>query len=200
MQTHNLNALIECGGEKFSPKVLMEEPGYRMLLLCMRAGQLVREPASRGLVTIHSILGHITLFAGYFPEEVNAWQVICIASGASHRIERIEGPALLVFSTGGPAFAMTQSEKPDLCQVPNPERHPFVFKRFDALELGESFVLTTAHNRVPLERERDNPWPGVVRLGAPQPRSRQVPHPGQASCASPHLGQPGFQAARRVSA
>ena len=68
MQKLNLNALIEYDDEKFNPKVLMEEPGYRMVLLRMRAGQLVPAHASKGMVTIHAILGHITLFAGPFPD------------------------------------------------------------------------------------------------------------------------------------
>lgn len=160
MQKHNLNALIEYDDEKFSPKVLMEEPGYRMVLLSMRAGQLVAEHASKGMVTIQAILGHITLFAGPFPDELYAGQVICIESGVSHRIEAIEDSALLVLSTGGPASSMTQSEELDLYQVPRSQLFPLVFERFDALELGESFVLTTDHNPVLLERELDN-----TRLG-----------------------------------
>jgi uncharacterized protein (DUF2249 family)/quercetin dioxygenase-like cupin family protein len=160
MQKLNLNALIEYDDEKFNPKVLMEEPGYRMVLLRMRAGQLVPAHASKGMVTIHAILGHITLFAGPFPDELYAGQVICIESGVSHRIEAIEDSALLVLSTGGPASSIRQSEELDLCQVPKPERRPLMFKRFDALELGESFVLTTDHNPVLLERELDNTRPG----------------------------------------
>jgi uncharacterized protein (DUF2249 family)/quercetin dioxygenase-like cupin family protein len=157
---HDLNALIEYDEEKFSPKVLLEEPGYRMVLVSMRAGQLVPEHASKGMVTIHAIQGHITVFAGPFPDELYAGQVICIESGVSHRIEAIEDSALLVLSTGGPASSMTRSEELDLYQVPRPQLFPLVFERFDRLELGESFVLTTDHNPVLLEREFDNTRPG----------------------------------------
>jgi uncharacterized protein (DUF2249 family)/quercetin dioxygenase-like cupin family protein len=160
MQKHNLNALIEYDDEKFSPKVLIEEPGYRMVLLNMRAGQLVPEHASKGMVTIHAILGHITLFAGPFPDELYAGEIMCIESGVTHRIEAIEDSALLVLSTGGPASSILQSQELDLYQVPRPQLFPLVFERFDALELGESFVLTTDHNPVLLEKELDN-----TRLG-----------------------------------
>lgn len=160
MQKHNLNALIEFDDEKFSPKVLMEEPGYRMVLLSMRAGQLVPAHASKGMVTIHAILGHITLFAGPLPDELYAGQVICIESGVSHRVEAIEDSALLVLSTGVSGSSTTQSEELDLCQVAKPQLFRLVFKRFDALELGESFVLTTDHNPALLERELDNTRPG----------------------------------------
>jgi uncharacterized protein (DUF2249 family)/quercetin dioxygenase-like cupin family protein len=159
MQKHNLNALIEYDDETFSPKVLMEEPGYRMVLLSMRAAQLVPAHASKGMVTIHAILGHVTLFAGPFPDELYAGQVICIESGVSHRIEAIEDSALLVLSTGGPASSMTQSDDLDLYQVPRPQLFPVVFSRFDTLELGESFVLTADHNPVLLQREFDNTRP-----------------------------------------
>lgn len=156
MQKHNLNALIECDDDKFSPKVLMEEPGYRMVLLNMRPGQLIPEHASSSMVTIQAILGHITLFAGPFPEELYAGEIICIESGVPHRIEAIEDSALLVLSTGGPASSMTKSEDLNLYHVPRSQIVPQVFERFDALELGESFVLIIDHNPVLLERELDN--------------------------------------------
>jgi uncharacterized protein (DUF2249 family)/quercetin dioxygenase-like cupin family protein len=162
MQKHNLNALIEYDDEKFSPKVLMEEPGYRMVLLNVRAGQLVPEHASKGMVTIQAILGHISLFAGPFPDELYAGEIICIESGVPHRIEAIEDSALLVLSTGGTDSSMEQSEELDVCQVPRPQRHPLVLKRFDALALGESFVLTTDHNPVLLSRELEKLRPGQV--------------------------------------
>ena len=72
MQKHNLNVLIEYDEERFSPKVLMNEPGYRMVLLSLRARQTIPEHASKGMVTVYAILGHITLFAGPFPDELYA--------------------------------------------------------------------------------------------------------------------------------
>jgi uncharacterized protein (DUF2249 family)/quercetin dioxygenase-like cupin family protein len=160
MQKLNLNVLIEYDDERFNPKVLMNEPGYRMVLLSMRAGQRIPEHASKGMVTVQAILGHITLYAGPFPDELYAGEVICIESGMSHRIEAIEDSALLVLSTGGSDSSTAHSEELDLCQVPRPQRHPLVFKRFDALALGESIVLTTDHNPVLLDRELENTRPG----------------------------------------
>ena len=40
-----------------------------MVLLSMRAGQLVPEHVSKATVTLHAILGHVTLFAGSFPTQ-----------------------------------------------------------------------------------------------------------------------------------
>ena len=160
MQKLNLNVLIEYDDERFNPKVLMNEPGYRMVLLSMRAGQRIPEHASKGMVTVQAILGHVTVFAGPFPDELYAGEVICIEDGVPHRIEAIEDSALLVLSTGGSDSSTAHSEELDLCQVPRPQRHPLVFSRFDALGLGKSFVLTTDHNPVLLDRELENTRPG----------------------------------------
>lgn len=123
MQKHNLNILIEYDDERFSPKVLMNEPGYRMVLLGMRAGQLIPEHASKGMVTVQVIRGHVTLFAG-FPNELYAGEVISIEDGVLHRIEAIEDSALLVLFTGGSDSSTAHSEELDLLQVPRPQRHP----------------------------------------------------------------------------
>ena len=160
MQKLNLNVLIEYDDDRFSPKVLMNEPGYRMVLLSMRAGQRIPEHASRGMATVQTILGHVTLYAGPFPEELYAGEVVCIESGVAHRIEAQEDSALLVLSTGGAGPSVKHSEALDLCQVPRPQRHSLVFERFDALEPGESFVVINDHNPIQLNREFESARPG----------------------------------------
>ncbi len=47
MQKLNINELIEFKDEKFNPKVLVNEPGTRIVLLCLRAGQVVPEHRRR---------------------------------------------------------------------------------------------------------------------------------------------------------
>jgi quercetin dioxygenase-like cupin family protein len=96
MHKGNPDVLVEYEEQRFSPKVLMNEPGYRMVLLSLRARQTIPEHASRGIVTLYVILGHITLFAGPFPDELYAGQVTCLESGVRHRIEAFEDSALLV--------------------------------------------------------------------------------------------------------
>jgi hypothetical protein len=124
MQKHNLNALIEYDDERFNPKFFMNEPGYHMVLLSMRAGQLIPENASRGMVTVQAIRGHITVFAGSFPNELYAGEIISIEGGVRRRIAAIEDSALLVLSTGGSDFSTAHSEGLDLYQVPRPQRRP----------------------------------------------------------------------------
>ena len=67
VQKHNLNVLIDYDDERFRPKILMNEPGYRMVLLSLRAGQRIPEHASREGSTVHAIVGHITLIRRTFP-------------------------------------------------------------------------------------------------------------------------------------
>jgi uncharacterized protein (DUF2249 family)/quercetin dioxygenase-like cupin family protein len=160
MRKHNLNVLIDYDDTKFKPKVLMSEPGFRMVFISMRSGQLIPEHASNGMSTVQVIVGHVLMFAGSFPNELYAGEVICIESGVPHRIEAIEDSALLVLSTGGAASSIEHCEELDLFQVPKPHLSPLVLERFDALGLGESFVLTTDHNPVLVERELENARPG----------------------------------------
>lgn len=50
-------------------------------------------------------------------------------------------------------------EEFDVREVPKPQRHPLIFARFDALGVGESFVLVNSHDPKHLhdEFERDHP-------------------------------------------
>lgn len=160
MQKHNLNVLIEYDDERFRLRVLMDEPGYRMVLLSMREGQRIPEHATQGMVTVHAILGHVTVYAGLFPDELYAGEIMCIESGVPHRIEALEDSSLLVLSTGGTGSSTGNVEELDLCKLPRSQRHALVFERFDTLALGESFVLVNDHNPVLLERELEN-----TRLG-----------------------------------
>jgi len=160
MQKHNLNVLIEYDDERFNPKVLMDEPGYRMVLLSMRKDQRIPEHATQGMVTVQAILGHVTLYAGPFPDELYAGELICIGSGVPHRIEALEDSALLVLSTGGIESSTRSAEELDLRQVPSSQRHALAFEKFDTLAAGESFVLVSDHNPVLLERELENARPG----------------------------------------
>ncbi len=162
MQKHNLNELIEYDDKKFHPKVLINEPGYRMVLLSMRAGQSIPEHANQGRVTVHAIRGHITFHEGPVPCELHAGEVISIESGSPHRLEAHEDSAVFVLATGQAAAPKQEPEELDLRQVPRPERHPLVFAKLDALALGESFVLINDHDPVPLNRQIQDRRPGEV--------------------------------------
>lgn len=162
MQKYDLNTLIEYDEKGFSPKVLMNEPGYRMVLLTMRAGQQVPEHTTQGRVTAQVILGHISFYVDSLPCELYAGQVVCIENGLSHRIEAREDSALFVLSTGGPGSSTDNSEELDLTEIPRRARHPLVIEKFDALAVGSSFTLTNDHDPKPLNRQIENMRPGQV--------------------------------------
>ena len=62
-----------------------------------------------------------------------------------------------------------RTEELDLRNVERLQRHPLVFSKFDALEVGESFVLLNDHDPVPLHglmeamRPHQLTWEYIVR-------------------------------------
>jgi uncharacterized protein (DUF2249 family) len=161
MQQYNLNDLAEFDDQKFRPKVLINEPGHRMVLLSLRAGQSVPEHRNQGKVIVHVVRGHITFYGGTSSCELHAGEVVYLESGAPHRIEAHEDSVLFVVATGKAASQNTSKEL-DLREVPRPERHPLVFADLDALKVGESFLLINDHDPVPLRRQIEDRRPGQV--------------------------------------
>lgn len=169
MQKYNLNELIEYNDSRFNPKVLVNEPGYRMVLLNLRKGQSVPAHANQVVVTVYAITGHITFYENSESCELHAGEVVRIAAGAQHHLEAHEDSALYVLAAGqasaaasaGPAAsAAGSSEELDLREVPRPLRHPLVFQKLDALPLGGSFVLINDHDPVPLSGQIETMRPG----------------------------------------
>lgn len=158
MQIHNLRELIEFDEKKFSPKVLMNRPGYRLVILNLRRGQSVPEHATQEMVTVYAISGHITFYEGPSPFELHAGAVLILDGGVPHKLEAHEDSILLVVAAGAPAS--TEAPVLDLRKVPRPERHPLVFSKLDALAVGESFELINDHDPIPLHRQIDTMRPG----------------------------------------
>ena len=160
MQKRNLSELIEYNDIRFNPKVLANEPGYRMVLLCLRAGQSVPEHATQGKVTVYAIHGHITFYEGSEPCELHAGEVVSVEPGALHRVEAHEDSALLVLATGKSAAAADHSEEIDVREVPRSQRHPLIFAKFDALPIDASLRLLNDHDPIPLNRQFEELRPG----------------------------------------
>ncbi|MGB6975357.1 MAG: DUF2249 domain-containing protein [Terracidiphilus sp.] len=158
MQLHNLYELVEFDNEKFFPKVLMNRPGYRLVLLNLRRGQIVPEHATKEMVTVYAITGHITFHEAGSPFELRSGQVLFIEGGIPHSLDAHEDSTLLVVAAGPSAPGV--NPELDLREVPRPQRHPLVFARFDALSIGESFELINNHDPVPLNRQLDAMRPG----------------------------------------
>jgi len=109
VRKQNLNDLIEYKDKAFYPKVLINEPGYRMLLLCLRAGQTVPEHSTPEPVTVYAIHGHVTFHEGPVRCELQAGEVVSINAGRPHAIEAHVDSALLVLAAGN--THATSSEK-----------------------------------------------------------------------------------------
>jgi hypothetical protein len=62
MRIHRLCELVEFDDKRSSPKVLMNRPGYRLVLLNLRRGQGIPEHATKEMVTVYAITGHITRY------------------------------------------------------------------------------------------------------------------------------------------
>ena len=99
MKNYSLGNLIEYDDEKVHPKILINEPGYRMILLTLRAGQSLPEHTNPGIVTVNCVRGHITFYEGPASCELRTGDVVSIEAGALHRLEAHEDSALLVLAT-----------------------------------------------------------------------------------------------------
>ena len=87
MQKHNMNQLIEFNERKFVPQVLLNEPGCRVVLLSMRAGQSIPEHTVQAIITVYAILGQVSFYAGSRPCDLYAGEFVRIESGLPHRVE-----------------------------------------------------------------------------------------------------------------
>lgn len=157
MHIHSLRELIEFDDKKFFPKVLMNRPGYRLVLLNLRAAQSVPEHATNEMVTVYAISGHITFYENGSPFELRTGNVLFIDGGVPHALEAHEDSTLLVVAAGS-TFAAANPEL-DLRGVPRLQRHPLVFAKFDALDIGESFELVNDHDPIPLHTQMDTMRP-----------------------------------------
>jgi uncharacterized protein (DUF2249 family)/quercetin dioxygenase-like cupin family protein len=163
MQKHNLNDLVEFNGARFNPKVVINEPGYRMVLISILAGQSIPEHAAPGKVTIYVTRGRIRFSEGEASCDVNAGEVVTIGPGAKHSVLAHEDSVIFVLATGikdADKLPLDGSEELDLREVPRPQRHPMIFAKFDALPLGSSLRLLNDHDPVPLSHQFNTLRPG----------------------------------------
>ena len=160
MQKYNLNDLIEFDSSKINPKILINEPEYRLVLLSMCAGQSTPEHSTPGMVTVYALRGHIACHVGNTSCELHAGEVVSVEAGAPHRVEAHEDSALLALATGNAFTAMDHSEELDLREIPRNQRHPLIFAKFDALAVGGSLQLLNDHDPVPLNHQFDSHRPG----------------------------------------
>lgn len=56
----------------------------------------------------------------------------------------------------------TQEKVLDVRPIPPPQKHPIIFATFDALTVGEHFVLVNDHDPVPLKYQFEFTRPGQI--------------------------------------
>jgi uncharacterized protein (DUF2249 family)/quercetin dioxygenase-like cupin family protein len=161
MLKYRLNELIEFDDRRFNPKVLINDPDYRMVLLSMKASQSVPEHMTSGKVTIYALRGHVTFYEQDVPCELRSGEVISIAAGVKHHVDAHEDSALLVLATGSSKEELAAlNDEIDIRAVPRPQRHPLIFAKFDSLSVGSSVLLLNDHDPVPLSRQFESLRPG----------------------------------------
>lgn len=164
MEKIKVTDLIEFNDKKFNPKVLVNEPGYRMVLLNLKAGQSVPEHANPGRVTVYAVRGHITFYQGSEPCDLCEGEVVHIPAGSLHHLDAHEDSALFVLATAdGPEKKQDKSELIDVRTIPHYERHALIFQKFDALAVGESIRLLNDHDPVPLGMQFEQMRPGQMK-------------------------------------
>ena len=162
MPKFNVRDLIEYDDAKFLPKVLVNRPGYRMVLLNLRKGQAVPEHANKDIVTVYAVTGHITFYDGATPVDLRTGEAVQIEGGVQHHLEAHEDSSLFVIAAGAAAAPQLALEEEviDVRQIPGPQRHPLIFASFDGLEVGESLIIVNDHDPIPLNRQMDSLRPG----------------------------------------
>lgn len=160
MQKHNLLELVEYGENISLSQVLLNQAGYRLALLNIRSGQSALEHAVNDTLTIYAISGEVTIFQDDSPINLKAGEVLWSKDKAPHRIEAHVDSSLLVVAVGG--INSNEEEELDLRKVERFQRHPLVFAKFDALDVGQSFVLINDHDPIPLHRQMEAMRPHQV--------------------------------------
>ncbi|MFL6303861.1 MAG: cupin domain-containing protein, partial [Candidatus Sulfotelmatobacter sp.] len=135
MQIHKLRELIEFDDKRFSPRVLMNRPGYRLVLLNLRRGQSIPEHATKEMVTVYAISGHITFYEAQSPFELRAGEVLFIEGGVPHAVQAHEDSALLVVAAG----ESIPAANPELDLRAVPHMHPIpLYRQMDAMRPGQA--------------------------------------------------------------
>lgn len=67
----------------------------------------------------------------------------------------------------------------DVRQLRKPDKHPRIFAKYAALQVGESFVLVNNHDPKHLHDEFEADYPGRLRLGVPRQGSHRLANPNR---------------------
>lgn len=103
METLNIFEQISFGAAKAAARTLLPGPGPRVMLLCLRAGQIVPEHSAPASITVQALSGRATFYDGEEPFEMTAGALLRLDALRPHRVEAQEDAALLVTILSAPA-------------------------------------------------------------------------------------------------
>jgi quercetin dioxygenase-like cupin family protein len=88
-------------GHRRRTETLAREAGVSILLMAMEAGDMLREHAAQGVVSIQLLIGHASVRAGGESFEILPGQLVMLQPGVRHDVSAIEQSSLLLTITGG---------------------------------------------------------------------------------------------------
>jgi len=86
MDVLNINEKIEFGAKPIA-RTLLNQMGIRVLLLCVRKGQIVPEHTAPGPITVQALTGHTTFYDGETAVDMKPGALLLLEAGRPHRLE-----------------------------------------------------------------------------------------------------------------
>lgn len=103
-----------------------------------------------------------TLFAVHLAKEERVYLPVVEAAVSGPDQERLLAALHAEAEEVHAPSAETPDEPLDVRETPAPQRHPLIFSRFDALAIGESFILINDHDPKPLRYQLVAEYPGEL--------------------------------------
>jgi uncharacterized protein (DUF2249 family)/quercetin dioxygenase-like cupin family protein len=162
-ESMNILENVAFNQDKPALRTLLPGPGPRVMLLCLRAGQMLPEHATSDAVIVQALSGWTTFYEGPSPFEMNNGMLIRVEAGTPHSLTARQDSVLLVTVL---APLARREETPsfeslllDLRGIPRGQRHPLVFSHLEKLAVGESFTIVNDHDPQPRRKQLEMHFP-----------------------------------------
>lgn len=167
MKLFELTPAIRFDETKFSPVMLLREEGFRMAMICLKAGQEVPEHGSSGHITAQVLYGRVTFYEENESVELTPGNVLRADGAKKHRVVAHEDSVVLAIVNEGVSEIEEDDDTPavDLREIPRPERHRLVFEKIDALAVQQMVDIVNDHDPIHLLMQIDGLCDGEVRWG-----------------------------------
>ena len=92
-------------------KTLVKEPGFRVVLVAMRAGAHLAEHAVHEQATVQVLTGHLTIHVGSRHLDVRSDGLVALEPHVEHDVEALEESAVLLTIAAGPGPAQSRAAR-----------------------------------------------------------------------------------------